>query len=217
MEVTPLDDVRGRKKDLRARLSARRDALGEAERHKADAAICNIVASLPEFMAADVLLTYLAMGSEVETRDIIRAGWAVGKRVALPRVTGHRQMRWFEVEGPEDLVEKLADAAEGQESGTVRGLERSRFGVLEPPVDQRRELFPAHSASALAVVPGFTFDRKGYRLGYGGGFYDAFLTDFPGTSVGVCRAGTLVECLDVIEPHDQHVQLVATDHEVVRV
>lgn len=52
---------------------------------------------------------------------------------------------------------------------------------------------PAVFACPVALVPGLAFDREGFRLGYGGGFYDTFLPAFPGASIGLIRACQLVE------------------------
>ena len=64
---------------------------------------------------------------------------------------------------------------------------------------------------ALALVPGLAFDAAGFRLGYGGGFYDTFLPNFPGTSIGLIRACQLVERLAVRDVHDAPVNIVALE------
>ena len=61
------------------------------------------------------------------------------------------------------------------------------------------------------LVPGLAFDREGFRLGYGGGFYDTFLPNFPGTSIGLIRACQLVERLAVRDVHDAPVNIVALE------
>lgn len=185
------------KRRLRARLLRQRDAADVHERRAIDRAICQRLCSLMEFQGAAVVLSYLSMGSEVETRGIIDAAWHAHKVVALPRVAGRQSLHWYRVDGPSELAT----------------LERSAFGVLEPAANPAREVVP--DASALAVVPGLSFDHAGYRLGYGAGFYDVFLRTFPGSSVGLCRSGTLVDALRVIEPYDVPVQQVVTEREIV--
>ena len=63
----------------------------------------------------------------------------------------------------------------------------------------------------VALVPGLAFDREGFRLGYGGGFYDTFLPAFPGASIGLIRACQLVERLAVRDVHDAPVNIVALE------
>lgn len=67
---------------------------------------------------------------------------------------------------------------------------------------------------AIALVPALAFDHSGYRIGYGGGYYDAFLSAFPGFTVGLCYEGLLQDdlaSLGCLEPHDVAVDLVATE------
>ena len=71
--------------------------------------------------------------------------------------------------------------------------------------------FPAVLPLALALVPGLAFDAAGFRLGYGGGFYDTFLADFPGTTVGLCRTCQLSAVPLPRGPYDLPVGLVVTE------
>lgn len=101
---------------------------------------------------------------------------------------------------------------------SLTGLARGPFGVLEPAEDPARELDLSGRADALAVVPGLAFDARGFRLGYGGGYYDAFLASFRGTSVGLCREAQLVEslrALGAVDAHDVPVGLVVTEARVL--
>lgn len=128
-----------------------------------------------------------------EMRAVDLAKELGAKVVALPRVVpGTRAMRWFSVD-------------------SLEGLERSPFGVEEPPADAAREVFPAVLPLALALVPGLAFDAAGFRLGYGGGFYDTFLADFPGTTVGLCRTCQLSAVPLPRGPYDLPVGLVVTE------
>lgn len=182
---------------LRRELRARREALPAGERARVDGAIARRVAGLPEFSRAEVVLTYLSFGAEVDTREVIRLAWEAGKAVALPRcVPGTREMRWFAVRDLGHLV-------------------RSRFGVEEPVPDAATEVLPADAAEGrpmLALVPGLSFDAAGYRIGYGGGYYDRFLASFSGVSVGLCREAFLARPGTLpLDAHDLPVDLVVTE------
>ncbi len=173
-------------KELRASIPA-------DDRARADAAIAQQVCELPEFQSCDLLLAYLSFGAEIETRDIIRAAWADAKTVALPRcVLGTRTMKWYQVDSFEGLV-------------------KSSLGVEEPAEDPAREVDPVAFEHALCLVPGLTFDTQGFRMGYGGGFYDTFLKDFTGTSVGLCRRAQLSDKVPALESHDLSVNFVITE------
>lgn len=186
-------DTAADKAQMRAYFKAVREGLIPGERRAIDGAIARNVAALPEFAAADRVFTYLSFGAEVDTRALIQCAWEAGKTVCLPRVVpGTREMRWYAVE-------------------SLDGLVRSSFGVEEPPDDPSREADPADFAHSVALVPGLAFDRAGFRLGYGGGFYDAFLPGFPGTSIGLARTCQLVEALPVRDAHDAPVDVVVTE------
>lgn len=187
------------KRELRRRYKEVRATLGKDGRASRDAAIADGVTRLPEYLAADTVLTYLSVGDEVDTRALVRDTWVRGKSVALPWcVPGTRRMRWFYV-------------------SSLDGLVRSPFGVEEPVPDPAREVDPKAGPGALAVVPGLSFDERGYRMGYGGGFYDVFLAEFAGASIGLCRepqmapVGTLA-----LDEHDVPVDVVVTEERVIR-
>lgn len=190
----------GREKELfRAHLRRERSALDPAVRERADAQIERTAAALPEFIRADVVFAYCSFGSEVSTRGLIETAWAAGKTVALPRcVAGTRSMEWYETR-------------------SFDGLEKSSLGVREPQPDPSARVDPAVcGARALAIVPGLAFDRRGFRIGYGAGFYDAFLADFPGVSAGLCRDAFLLDRLEALECHDRPVDIVVTQSSSLR-
>lgn len=190
-----------RKRELRRHFRELRRELGEDRRAAIDAAIEERLCSLAVYAEADVLLSYVDFGSEVRTRGIIERAWEAGKVVALPWCVPHtRQMRWYKVTSFEALV-------------------RSKLGVEEPVPCEGSEQPLGTGERMLALVPGLTFDVSGYRLGYGGGFYDTFLGGFDGTSVGLCREAQMSDDLraeDVIDPHDIAVQMVVTEARTIK-
>ncbi len=194
--------VDSRKRELRAHFKGVRKDLGEDGRAKADRGIEVNLASLPEFEDAEVLLAYLDFGPEVRTRGIIRAAWDASKTVALPWcVPGTHEMRWFKITSFDDLV-------------------RSKLGVEEPVPSDETEQLLGTGERMMALVPGLTFDPSGFRLGYGGGFYDTFLATFDGISVGLCREAQFSDDLraeGIIDEHDLPAQLVVTEKRIIRV
>ncbi len=191
-----------RKKELRRRFRTIRKELGEEGRSAIDARIEANLVSLPEFSEMDVLLAYLDFGPEVRTRGIIQRAWDAGKTVALPWcVPGTHEMRWFIITSFDDLV-------------------RSSLGVEEPVPNDETEQLLGTGERMIALVPGLTFDAAGYRLGYGGGFYDTFLAKFDGVSVGLCREAQFSNNLvaeGIIDAHDLPAQLVVTEEHIIRV
>ena len=174
------------KDELRARFRKLRASIPPDERARIDDAIARRIIDLPAYREAQALFAYLSFGNEVETRAIMRDAWDRGKLVALPYcIPGTRTMTWHRVE-------------------SLDGLVRSKIGVEEPAPDPATEVDPLTVGPAIALVPGLTFDDRGFRLGYGGGFYDVFLSRFPGTTVGLCRSAQAVASLDVLGALDEH-------------
>ena len=118
-------------------------------------------------------MLYYPKELEVDTRLLIQRSWALGKTVALPRcVPGTNEMEFF-------ILTSFAQLEEGS------------FGVMEPR-PERCELLRDFS-DALCVVPALVYDKKGFRLGYGKGFYDRFLSEFNGESIGMIYSGCVAD------------------------
>ncbi|MBY4797935.1 5-formyltetrahydrofolate cyclo-ligase [Collinsella sp. AGMB00827] len=188
------------KADLRTRLRAARNGLAPAERSRADEAIFHRLRALSIFQAAPRIFCYCSFGSEVSTRQVLEAVLQARKSLILPRVAGARTLTWHEVQSVHELLP-------------------SRFGIMEPS-SVCASVEPRGFSDDLALVPGLAFDRAGFRLGYGGGYYDAFLTEFSGISLGLCRHAQLVDDLFELsarEDHDRPVDMVLTEIELIRV
>ena len=184
------------KEALRSTFRVRRSALPKEERARADLRIASRLLELPEVVRADCVFTYLSFGSEVDTRFVITRCWEMGKRVCLPRCAAGYTLTWHAVEDLDHLV-------------------RSRFGMEEPAAGAPQAQ-PAGSVYSVALVPGLAFDRRGFRLGYGGGYYDRFLPAFSGVSIGLCRSDLLSDELPSLSEYDYPVDLVVTDNEAIR-
>lgn len=179
------------KKALRRQLLDRRAAMTVSERQLADRAIAERFLALPEYAAAETLLLYASYGCEVDTYVIARAALRDGKRVAYPLCDAESHTMRFLICPPD-------------------GLRPGYRGIPEPPEDAPdAEL----CSSVICVLPGLAFDREGHRLGYGGGFYDRFLEDFRGATVGLARC--LADSLPA-EPRDIPCRITVTEKEVIR-
>lgn len=147
--------LREAKRSLRARVLRERDAIPAEFRAAASRAIVAALAARDDFASAGTLLLTLPFGSEWDTRPLIHAALARGKRVALPRVNPAKRML--------DLC-AVTDVARDAVSGFR--------GIAEPGA--HCELLPA-DAIDWVLVPGVAFDLQGRRMGYGGGYYDRLL------------------------------------------
>ena len=160
------------KGELRRRLRAERLELPAEYAAESDAAIFEKLIALPEFKEARTVFTYLSVEGEPDTREIINAAIDLGKTVAIPRVKGASM----------DAVPVKS----------LDGLSIGKFGIFQPAGE-----WPGIDAGGIdfVVVPGLAFDRLGYRLGYGGGYYDRFLSKCHAYSVGLCRSAHAFEVL----------------------
>ena len=186
----PVEDIRPIKAGLREHYKALRRAMTPEQKAALDKAIARRVAALWQYKKQDLLLTYVSTPIEVDTTAIIRRALKDGKRVAVPRcVPNTRQMEFY-------LIESLDE------------LEPGTFGVLEPRPDPARLL--TDPRKGLCLVPALCYDWKGFRLGYGKGYYDRFLAEFDGPIVGICYSSCIRRSL----PHgryDRPVELLVTD------
>ena len=180
----------------KAALRRRFRALRAADRGAADVALVARVLALPEMATARTVLAFwpLLHRGEVDVRPLVVALQARGATVALPVVVPGEAPR---------LVARIAAGA----------LVDGPWGLREPP-PEAPEIPPG--ALDLVVVPALALGRDGSRLGYGGGYYDAFLATTPALRVGVVRHACLVDALPA-EAHDGRIDIVVTEHETVRV
>lgn len=183
------------KKRMRVRMNAIRQMLGAEKCAVIDARIAQKVIAHPAYEEAEAVYTYLSVGLEVDTRNIIRDAWSKGKMVAVPRcVEGTNRMEWYRIDD-------------------FDALESGAYGIEEPVANPERLVEvpgPDASIKAVALVPGYSFDLQGYRVGYGGGYYDVFLPTFGGTSLGLCRREQFSEDPLPIDEHD-----IPVDHVII--
>lgn len=174
-----------------------RSNLGAPYRTQADAITARNVVASKTFLQAPVIFTYHSMADEVDTLDIIDTALRLNKVVLLPRcVPEERLMNWHRIHSLDDV-------------------EPGYCGILEPVDDMATQVDPLKAPStALALVPALTVDQYGFRIGYGGGYYDRFLTTFPGVSMALTRQAQRVEnlvALMAVAPRDRRVQAVADE------
>ena len=160
-------DIREYKRTLRQKYKEVRSQMLPSEREYADNEIFLRLTALRSFQQAELLLCYVSTPIEVSTRRLITFSLTQGKRVAVPRcIPGTVNMEFYQMNSLEELS-----------PGT--------FGVLEPHADLEKKITD-FSLNCLCVIPGLCFDLAGYRLGYGKGYYDRFLSAYNGERVGIC-------------------------------
>ena len=144
---------------VRAEVLRERDGLAPETRAVFSRQIVDSVMRWIQREGFDAVMLYLSMRSEVETDGLPEGLLHTGKQVCAPVVDTEQNCLI-----PRRIQDEKTD------------LVRHRYGMLEP--SPACPIFPIAQLQ-LIVVPGIAFDRKGYRLGYGKGFYDRFLANCP--------------------------------------
>lgn len=161
------------KNDLRKELRLKR--LNIDNKQSADSLICNNIIHNDLYIKAEGILFYCANNEEINVDSCIENALALGKKVALPTCTdSNGNMNFY-------YINSLDDVKPGF------------FGIREPAVDDSRLVsdFKNH----ICIVPGIAFDKKGYRLGYGKGYYDRFLNSNEVYTIGICYSDLLIDKL----------------------
>lgn len=195
--VYAADEAALEKKRLRPLCEERRRSLGQEEREAADEALQEALFASELFRNAALLCLYYPMRGEPDVLPFWRRGQAMGKHIALP------------VCGEGHALSYRLMPGWGAEL-----LRPGPYGTTEPTEDCPP--LPLHLLEgALLLVPGLAFDGAGYRLGYGGGYYDGFLRRLaeqgiaPAT-VGVTYGALLAPGLPR-QPHDRPVSYILTE------
>ena len=178
-------------RELRRRVREELSALSRSELVRSDNALFARFLALPQVEAARTIFAFWGIpGREPDTSRLIGELVKRGKTVGLPRMLPEHRMevRRFEADRP---------------------LVKASFGISEPgedcPLLDREDI-------GLVLVPAVCYDRRGFRLGFGGGYYDRWLEHFSGVTVGLCRGAVLRETVPV-EAHDAKVDILLTEEE----
>ena len=190
-----MDTAALEKQRLREERLAAREVLSEQERSVLDDRITQKLLATSEYAEATTVLTYVSVSSEVSTRMFIECALRDGKTVAVPRCLPGHCLEFVAIASLEQLV-------------------AAPFNLLEPS----REL-PAltedQKNNSICIVPALLVDTKGYRLGYGAGFYDRFLSTYPGKKICLAYQQNLSRTTLPHTAFDVAVDVVITESDVL--
>ena len=174
------------KSELRKQVLQEMKAIPRTQKVTLDLALTERFLQHPFYQEAKTIATYLSFPHEFQTQELIEQALKDGKKVLIPKTYPKGRMD-FVVYDPQQLV-------------------KTSFGLLEPQGDL--EVVDA-SQIDLIHVPGLAFTMEGYRIGYGGGYYDRYLEQFSGhtlSTVYPCQVQDFIP-----ENHDIPVQEVLID------
>jgi 5-formyltetrahydrofolate cyclo-ligase len=187
------DDTPAAKQALRRTMTAKRDAIDLSERASAAASLAAHVMTRLGFPADACIAGYFPFRSEFDVLPLLRVLHESERTIALPVVTGRSEKLAFRRYRPTDA------------------LLTNKLGIFEPG-PEAESVAPTH-----ILVPLLAFDDRGYRLGYGGGYYDRTLAAFRAENGHVASIGIAFDMqrIDAVPSvaNDERLELIATERD----
>lgn len=180
-----------KKSELRKEFLNKRDALNEEERSIYSEKIKVKLKSLKEFKEAKSVLLYCPIRKEPDLTSLIWESLSLKKRVLLPKVEG-QDIKLYPIISQEQI-------------------KPGSFCIPEPMGGKE---FPPYEVE-LAIVPGVVFDERGYRIGFGKGYYDRLLQKVMGVKIGVAYSFQVVQEIPTDE-WDQPVDVLVTESYILK-
>lgn len=188
MSLNKKTSLRDKYKKLRLKIPA------EVKKHNDKNIYLNIL-NLTEFFSASTVLCFVSSDNEVDTKKLIEHSLKAGKTVAVPKcLDSSGNMDFFIID-------------------SLKALSPDSFGILEPDILKCKKL--KDLKGAVCIVPGLVFDKKGYRIGYGKGYYDRFLEKNNCLKIGLCYKDFIADTLPY-ESYDISVDYIVTEKGVIK-
>lgn len=185
------------KKELRKFYSQKRDLLSENEIYNRSLNVCKIFFETDIYKNSEKIFTYINYKSEFNTTIIVKKAFEDNKRVFVPVMSGKAHEMFF--------VE-IEDFSE---------LSKNKFGILEPKLIFEKVLKSDNKTTI--VVPALAYSRNGFRLGYGGGFYDKYLSE----NNSLCNIGLAFDfqiTSDIVHNElDVPIDLIISENEFIKI
>jgi len=184
------------KKALRENMIKIRKNMSKGKRTIKSKEIKEKLFNLEEYKNANFIFTFISTEEEVNTHDIIRESISSGKRIGVP-ITLPKEKKM--------IVSEIRDFD--------KELEMGFYNILAPKKEFIREVSPEEID--IVLVPGLAFREDGYRIGYGGGYYDRFLSNVESViKIGICFEMQILEDVPV-DTYDVPVDLIITEERII--
>lgn len=198
--VTPLKIIRAKnlavkqdKKEIRKLINEKRNALSKEEVVNRSEVICKYIIDSDHYKNSENICVYEAFRNEVSCDTIINKAYNDNKQVFVPVVNmNSKTMEFFEINSETKWRE-------------------NEYGIKEPVItDDTNKL--DNSLNALIIMPGIAFDSKKHRIGYGGGYYDKFLSNNNNhVTIALCYDFQIIDTDIPYNEHDIKPEFIATD------
>ncbi len=173
------------KRSIRISIKEKLQKLSKEERLSQESTLYPLLFEMTEWKKADVTACTISVGNELNTYPIFIQAWKEGKKIAAPVVKGSTKELDFYI------VNKMEDCRE------------AGFGLIEPDPSKCEYVSPENID--LVITPGLAFDTEGFRIGYGGGFFDRFLQGLSVSTVSIVFQEQIIENIPR-EPFDVPVE-----------
>lgn len=181
------------KKELRKELIKNRTSMSVTDVEELSHKINSYIMEWDSYKSAKAFMSYYSFRKEVLTDELLNNGLKEGKTVVLPKSIK---------EGSQILPCII---------NSISDLKEENYGIMEPPTDNLLE----REKLDIVFVPGVGFDKRGFRIGYGAGYYDRFLSDYKGIKVGVCFELQVVEHAHN-DSHDIAMDYIITEKGIIK-
>lgn len=186
-----IQEIRAAKSALRKKYKKIRSEAVASEKDALDRTLTKTVLSSMSYKYCKTILMFASFGDEPSTWKIANKALSDGKRVFFPKCYNGGIMKFFRIYSLDELSEGM-------------------YGILEPSEDA--EEYTAEGTAELCLVPGLCFDKRGYRIGYGKGFYDRFLAHFNGIAAGIAYSACISEDPIAFEKrYDKNVDIIFSE------
>lgn len=182
------------KKDWRNHIKSSLQKLSNEDYHRFSSMIKDRLLKEPFLEQCRTIAITISRPPEVKTDEIIEALWKMKKRVVVPKCDPKsRAMDFYEITSFQQLETVYMD--------------------LKEPIPEQTAFVPSEEIDIM-IVPGIGFDKNGYRIGYGGGYYDRYLEHYHGQKIALAFHLQVVEELPK-ESHDIPVDYIYTEKSII--
>jgi len=187
-------DMTDNKERIRKAMIAARSQIEEAERVEISAQLQQQLYQTDLWENAQTIGVYLSVGKEWDTRNIVDQALDSGKNIVVPKtIPDTKELLFYQLDDPSQTV-------------------AAPFGLEEPDIEKTTLI--DKKAIDLLIVPGLVFTRNGYRIGFGGGYYDRFLANFTQPTVSLVHTNQIIDTFP-IESFDIPVNYLVTEQGLI--
>lgn len=193
----PRRNIKEEKMQLRELFREKRAALSADKKKEMDEALCRRLQSLVSVRYADEILSFSPLAGEIDINSFNIYVIENGKALYLPRcIAGSPEMNFHRV-------------------GALAELAKGSFSINEPSADAPIWQNDPEKR-AICIIPAMSYDKKGFRLGYGKGYYDRYLSTKKVLKVGLCYTSFLSQTIPRGR-YDLSVDIIVTEKGIITV